>query len=129
MYYYQYSNEELKRLHGFAKSFEDERKKVYVLFNNLAMFDDALRFRRYIECGEFPALTAKVGIESLREVMKGIKFPATKSVVLKVVAWKLVELEDGKQVRIDQFLKDIPSKAYKSIDEVLREVKFPNLFL
>jgi len=124
MYYYQYSNEELKRLHGFAKSFEHEEKEVYVLFNNLAMFDDALRFRQYIECGEFPSLTKKVGIESVREVIEGIRFPTTKSAIFKVVGWKLVELEDGKQVRVDQLLKHMPSKAYKSVDEVLQEAKF-----
>jgi len=124
MYYYQYSNEELKRLCGFAKSFEDEGKEVYVLFNNLTMFDDALRFRRYIECSEFPSLTKAIGIESAREVLEGIKFPATKSTIFKVAGWKLVELEDGKQVRVDQLLKDTLSKTYKSIDEVLQKVRF-----
>jgi len=124
MYYYQYSNEELKRLHEFAKTFKDKGKETYVLFNNLTMFDDALRFKRYIECGEFSGLTKGIGVESAMEVMKGFKFPATKSVIFKVVGWKLVELGDGKQVRVDQLLKDMPSKAYKSIDEVLQEVKF-----
>ena len=124
MYYYQYSNEELKTLYGFAKSFEDKGKEVYVLFNNLTMFDDALRFRRYIECREFPSLTEKVGIESLKEVVERIRFPATKSAISKAVGWKLVELEDGRQVRVDQLLKNMPSKTYKNTDEVLREVKF-----
>lgn len=123
MYYYQYSNEELERLHGFAKSFEDKGKEVYVLFNNLTMFDDALRFRQYIECGEFSSLTEKAGIESIREVLGGIRFPVTKSVIFKAVGWKLAELEDGKQVRVDLILKDIPSKTYKSIDEVVKEVR------
>ena len=125
MYYYQYSNEELKKLHGFAKPSEDEGKEVYVLFNNLTMFDDALRFRRYTECGELPRLTRNVGIESARKVVERIKFPTTKSAILRIVGWKLIELEDSKQVRVEQLLKEIPSKTYKSINEVLQEMKFP----
>jgi len=125
MYYYQYSDEELKRLYGFARSFEDEGKGVYVLFNNLTMFDDASRFKRYVECCKFPSLTEKVGIESVREVIAGIKFPVTKSTVFKVAGWKLVQLEDGRQIRVDQLLKDMPLRTYKSIDEVLQEVRFP----
>jgi len=124
MYYYQYSNEELKKLHDFSKSFEDKGKEVYVLFNNLTMFDDALRFKQYIESGEFPSLTEKVGIQSIREVIKGIKFPVTKSIIFKTVGWKLVEMEDDKQVRVDQLLKDMPLKTYKTVDEVLRELNF-----
>jgi len=124
MYYYQYSNEELKRLHEFGKTFEDEGKEVYVLFNNLTMFDDALRFKGYIERGEFSSLTEKVGIESVREMIERVKFPATKSTIFKVTGWKLAELENGKQVRVDQLLKNIPSKKYKSTDDVLREVNF-----
>lgn len=124
MYYYQYSNEELERLREFSKSFEDKGKEVYVLFNNLTMFDDALRFKQYIERGEFPSLTEKVGIESVREVIKGIKFPATKSTIFKAVGWRLIEMEDNKQVRVDQLLKEMPLKTYKAVDEVLQELKF-----
>lgn len=123
MYYYQYSNEELKSLHGFVKPFEDDGKEVYVLFNNLTMFKDALRFKRYIECGEFPSLTKAIGIESAREVMGGIKFPTTKSVISEVVGWKLIELRDGKQVKVDQLLRDAPSKTYNNINEVLQELR------
>jgi len=110
-------------LHGFAKSFEDKAKEVYVLFNNLTMFDDALRFRRYIECGSFPSLTKAMGIESAREVMQVIRFPATRSAILKVVGWKLIELGNDRQVKVDQLLRETPSKVYNNIDEVLQELK------
>jgi uncharacterized protein YecE (DUF72 family) len=124
MYDYQYSNKELQKLYEIAKSFEDKGKEVYVLFNNLAMFDDALRFRRYIKCGKLPSLTKAIGIESVKEVIEGIKFPTTKTSIFKAVGWKLVESEDGKQVRIDELLKDMPLKTYNSVDEVLQEVRF-----
>ena len=66
LYYYQYTDEELRRLGEIAKNFEAEGKMVYVLFNNLAMFEDGLRFMQYLKSGEFPKITGTVGLESVR---------------------------------------------------------------
>jgi len=60
----------------------------------------------------------------MREVLEGIKFPATRNIIFKALGWKLVELEDGKQVKVEQLLKDIPPKTYDNADEVMQEVKF-----
>jgi len=42
---------------------------------------------------------------------------------LTKLGWRLVEMEEGRQVRLNELLKDIPSKTYGSVEEVLREVK------
>lgn len=123
MYYYQYADEELKRLRKFVKPLEAKGKEVYVLFNNLVMFDDALRFTGYLKTKSFPRITGVVGLESVRRVMEGSRYPATKSVLLKKLGWRLVEVEEGKQVRLNGLLKDIPSKSYGNVEEALREVK------
>jgi len=57
MYYYQYTDGELKKLHQLVEPLEAEGKQIYVLFNNLSMFDDALRFMRYLKTNRFPSLT------------------------------------------------------------------------
>jgi len=124
MYYYQFSDAELKRLHELLEPLEAGGKQVYVLFNNLSMFDDALRFMRYLETSSFPSLTGAVGLESVKSVMERTRYPATKSVLLKKLGWKLVEMEEGKQVRLNELLKDVPSRAYGSVEEVLREIKW-----
>jgi len=123
MYYYQYTDEELRRLNDFVKPLEDEGKQVYVLFNNLAMLDDALRFMRYLETKSFPSLTEAVGLECVKKVMERTRYPAAKSVLLKKLGWRLVQVEEGKQMRLNELLKGIPSKAYGSVEEVLREIK------
>jgi uncharacterized protein YecE (DUF72 family) len=123
MYYYQYTDKELKKLHEFVKPLEAKGKEVYVLFNNLSMFDDAVRFICYIETETFPSVTGAVGFESVKRVMERTIYPATKSVLLKKLGWRLVEVEEGKHVRLNELLKDLPSKAYKSVEEVLKEVK------
>jgi len=56
-------------------------------------------------------------------MMERTRYPATKSVLLTKLGWRLVEVEEGRQVRLNELLKDIPSKAYGSVEEVLREVK------
>jgi uncharacterized protein YecE (DUF72 family) len=123
LYYYQYTDDELKRLHELVKPLEAEGKEVYILFNNLSMFDDGIRFMRFIETGRFPSLTGAVGLESVKSVIKKTRYPTTKSLLSKRLGWRLVELEEGKQTRLDELLKDLPSKSYESMEEVLRELR------
>jgi len=123
MYYYQYTDLELVKLHKLIEPFESEGKEVYVFFNNLSMFEDGLRFTAYLKKGEFPSLTGVVGLESVRKVMERTRFPMVKSELLKRLGWRIVELEDGRQVRLEDLLKDIPSQKYESAEEALREIK------
>jgi len=123
LYYYQFTDDELKKLHALVEPFETERRGVYVLFNNLAMFDDGLRFKRYLETGEFPSLTGAVGTESVRRVVERTRYPVEKSTLLKRLGWRLVEIEEGKQVRLSELLKEMPSKSYKDVQEVLRGIR------
>jgi len=123
LYYYQFTDDELKQLHRLVEPFEAEGKEVYVLFNNLAMFDDGLRFKRYIETGKFPSLTGTVGIESVKSVIEKIRYPVEKSTLLKRLGWRLVEIEESRQIRLGELLKEIPSKTYKDVQEVLQVTK------
>jgi uncharacterized protein YecE (DUF72 family) len=123
MYYYQYSDAEFKRLHKLIEPLEAEGKQIYLLFNNLSMFDDALRFMHYLETKSFPSLTGAVGLDSVKNVMEKTRYPATKSLLLKKLGWRLVEVEKGKQVRLSELLRGISSKTYGSVEEVLQEIK------
>ncbi|MEM1564424.1 MAG: DUF72 domain-containing protein [Candidatus Bathyarchaeia archaeon] len=123
LYYYQYTDEELLWLGETAKKFEAKGKTVYLLFNNLAMFEDGLRFMQYLSTGKFPKITGSVGLESIKSVIEKTRYPAAKSMLVKKVGWRLVEIEEGKQVRLEELLAELPSKTYKSVDEVLKELK------
>jgi uncharacterized protein YecE (DUF72 family) len=122
LYYYQYTDDELKQLRRLVQPFEHDEKEVYVLFNNLAMFEDGLRFKSYIETGKFPSLTGTVGIESVKSVIGKTCYPVEKSTLLKRLGWRLVEIEEGKQIRFSELLKEMPSKTYKDSQEVLRGI-------
>ncbi|MEM3640642.1 MAG: DUF72 domain-containing protein [Candidatus Bathyarchaeia archaeon] len=123
LYYYQYSDEELRKLRELVKPFEDEGKMVYVLFNNLSMFEDGLRFMEYLTKGKFPKITGSVGLESVKSVAAKTRYPAPKSMLIKKVGWRLVEIEEDKQVRLAELLAELPSKTFKSAEELLNELK------
>jgi len=123
IYYYQYTDEELKKLHNLIKPLNTEAREVYILFNNLTMLNDSLRFKHYLKTNSFPSLTGAVGLESVKRIIEKTRYPTIKSLLLKRVGWKLVEIEENKQIRLDEFLKNIPSKEYKNAEEVLREIR------
>jgi uncharacterized protein YecE (DUF72 family) len=122
-YYYQYSDQELKKLHRIMRSFEKEGKAVYALFNNLSMFDDALRLEHFLEKKWFPRVTGKVGLESVSVVTRKIHYPVTKAVLLRRLGWKLVDLKEGKQARLGEILKDVPQETFVNPADITKAVK------
>jgi uncharacterized protein YecE (DUF72 family) len=123
MYYYQYSDEELKRLHRIIRRFEEEGKVVYVLFNNLSMFNDALRFGHFLEKKWFPRVTGDVGLEFVRVLTGKIHYPVTKAVLLRRLGWKLVDLEEGKQARLGEILKNVPQETFENPADITKAAK------
>jgi uncharacterized protein YecE (DUF72 family) len=122
-YYYQYTDGELRRLGEIARFYEGKCQTVYVLFNNLSMYEDGLRFTQYLSRGEFPKITGSVGLESVKSVIEKTRYPAPKSILIRKVGWRLVEIEEGKQVRLAELLAELPSKTYKNPGEILNELR------
>lgn len=123
MYYYQYSDAELRKLKALIASYEKKCKDVYLLFNNLSMFEDALRFIKYLAEGTFPKITAATGLASIREVIEKTRYPATKSMLIKRLGWRLVEVEHGKQIRLEALLTGLPSKTYENVEKLIDDAK------
>ena len=120
MYYYQYSDGEMVELFAKLKDLEED---VYVLFNNLAMWDDAQRFQHYIRKGSFPRLTKAVGLDSALEVLQKTRYPVSKAILTRKVGWRLIEWREGEQIPLAIFLKKIPNKSYSKAEEVIEEIK------
>ncbi len=115
MYYWQFTDEELKKLADVVKKYS-AKKDVYVFFNNLSMFEDARRFDEYLRTGTFP----KVG--TLEEVVRRTKYPTTKSMLMRRIGWKIA-MVGKEQVRIGDFIAKLPSKKYETAEEVLKELE------
>jgi hypothetical protein len=123
MYYYQYSDLELRRLKDLVSVYEAGGKEVYVLFNNLSMFEDSVRFTKYLSNGTFPRITSSTGLASIEEVVAKTRYPVSKSVLMKKVGWRLVDAEEGKQAGLSTFLERLPNKIYKNTEELLDSIK------
>ncbi|RJX16345.1 DUF72 domain-containing protein [Candidatus Bathyarchaeota archaeon] len=122
LYYYQYSDEELKKLLKLLKKV-DGKRKIYVLFNNLAMYTDALRFKNLVEKGKIPSLTGCYGLESFKKIVEKTKFPSSKPMLAKIHGWKLFDLKPGKQLSLNNVFEKISSKTFNSLEELLDEAK------
>lgn len=123
LYYYQYSDEELGKLWEFIKPLHEAGKEVYLLFNNLSMFEDGVRFMHYIRSGAFPRVTGHAGLDSIRKVVEKTSYPVQKSMLIRKLGWRLVEIEEGKQIKLMELLEKLPSKSFKSPDELVEEIK------
>lgn len=123
MYYYQYSDLELRRLKELVSLHGVEGKEVYVLFNNLSMFEDAVRFTKYLSNETFTRITSSTGLASIEEVVSKTRYPVSKRVLIRKLGWKLVDAEEGKQARLSTFLVDLPNKVYKNAEGLLDNIK------
>jgi len=123
MYYYQHTDTELRKLMELITPYEKGGREVYILFNNLSMFEDAIRFKEYLSKGAFPKITKSTGLDSIKEVIERTRYPVSKSMLTKKVGWRLVEVEKGKQVRIRILLTDLPSKTYRNAEELLKDIE------
>jgi len=122
-YYYQYTDEELKRLHTLTAEFERDDTGVYVLFNNLAMLEDAERFTYYLETGSFQKFINTVGLDSVRRILQKTRYLSTKNVLSQRLGWKLVQLKPDHLTRLDELISKLPSKPYRSLGDVMKEIE------
>jgi len=122
MYYYQYSNEELAKLKELVSSFEKKVKDVYVLFNNLSMLEDATRFSEYLSQGAFPKISSLTGADAIQNFIEKTKYPTTKSMLTRKIGWRIIETEQGKQIRLEAIFQKLPSKTYKNVDQLFKDL-------
>jgi uncharacterized protein YecE (DUF72 family) len=125
LYYYQYDDEELKRLAEITQKFEKKTHIVYVLFNNLAMFDDAARLTRYLSTGAFPRSGETPGLKPIEDIIRKTRFPASKNELIRRVGWRLADLNGHKQVRLENLLTCLPSHTYRTAEELIQNIKRP----
>ena len=101
----------------------DGKRKIYVLFNNLAMYTDALRFKNLVEKGKIPSLTGCYGLESFKKIVEKTKFPSSKSMLAKIHGWKLFDLKPGKQLSLNNVFEKISSKTLIALKSCLMKLK------
>jgi len=87
------------------------------------VFEDGMRFMKYLLKGTFPKITSSTGLASIKEIVEKTRYPVSKGMLIKRFGWRLVEIEEGKQARLSTFLENLPSKSYKNVDDLLKDLK------
>ncbi len=118
MYVYKYADEDLRRLKLTVEKLKGE---VYILFNNYAMYEDAKRFKTYLEKGVLPQTAW--GFKAVLTLIKDLEYPLTKEELLERRGnwrffWSPTEYK-----RLRDVLLGIPDKTYHSAEEVVEKVK------
>jgi len=118
---YQLTDEDLKEIRERAE--RRKSKKVYLSFHGIAMYLDAARMEKFLKRGELPPVTSKFGIDSLEEVLRGARFPATKQELIKMHGWKLIDIDPKTRVPASVILKQLRKDKYTSLEELIMELR------
>ena len=118
---YQFTDEDLIKIKERAE--RRGSKRVYLSFHGIRMYLDAARLERFIKKGELPRVTKSYGIDSLAEILIDAKFPATKEELVRRHGWKLIDIDEKTRVPASVILKQLRRKNYRSLEELLRELR------
>jgi hypothetical protein len=80
-------------------------------------------FVEYLSNGAFPRITVSTGLASIKEVAERTRYPISKSLLIKKLGWRLVEVKEGKQVKLETFLADLPSKTLRNVEELIDDIQ------
>jgi hypothetical protein len=86
------------------------------------MFEDGIRFMQYLSKGVFPRITVSTGLSSIKEIVQKMRYPISKGMFIKRLGWRLVEVERGKQIRLETLLSSVPSKTYENVEKLVDDV-------
>jgi len=119
-YKYQYRDDELLKL------FEEIKKigcqESFVMFNNLSMREDAIRFKGLVKDGFVPDLEGKSLEDRLKIILKGIRFPTKAGDLSKKRGYLLIRV-NNKTFTFAEVIKIVSLKEFNSFDELLNLIK------
>ena len=117
-------DDEVKEVAEKAKKYARDRLVMF-MGHGIRMYTDALRVKAYLERGVLLNIYPKPGIEAIRAaLLEKPRFPATKKQLIKTHGWKVVDIAEGRRIRLSNLLKSIPDKVYYSIDDILTKIIF-----
>ncbi len=119
---YQFTDEELIEID--QKILKAESRVVIVTFHGIRMSNDASRFKKHKETGEFVPVTDYTGVDSARAVLKeDARFPTTRAELLEHQGWKVIDLTADRRVHLSELLGKLPEKTYNGVQEVVKELE------
>lgn len=119
-YRYQYRDEDLLKLLEEIKMIGCQES--FVMFNNLSMREDAMRFKGLVKDGFLPALEGKSLEDRLKIILKGIRFPIKAKELSDKRGYLLLRV-DSKTFTLAEVVRMMNSEEFNSFDELLNRMK------
>jgi len=119
-YRYQYNDDELIKLLEEVKNIGCQES--FVMFNNLSMREDAIRFKGLVKYGSIPTLEGKSLEDRLRIIIKGIRFPIKARELSDKRGYLLIRF-NKKTFTLAEVIKIIDLKEFNSFYELLNVIK------
>ncbi len=114
---YQFTDEELEEIDH--KVLLNKAKTVALSYHGLKMNTDSIRFVHYKKTGKFPSITGLTGVASAKAVLaEDIRFPISKQSLVEDQGWKVFDTSANKRIRLAEWIRNIPNKTYRKIDEL-----------
>jgi len=117
---YTYTNNQLMHLSALLKQYEERAGRVYVLFNNYAMYRDAERFQALNREGELPP--SPFGPRSVWWTLRTFEdWPTTKEQLLRRCGRWRCWVEPNRGVMLSTILQEFREKTYGGLEDVVEE--------
>ena len=119
---YSYTNRQLEELQRRLKRFEGV-ERVYVFFNNYAMYRDAYRFQRLLDEGRLPP--TPFGSSSVSWALRAFDdWPANKDDLLsRCSRWRCWVTPD-RSVPLGEVLRHFEERVYKGLEDIEQESRY-----
>ncbi len=119
---YTYTNGQLLHLYKLLKGYERKTGRVYVLFNNYAMYRDAERLQALHREGELPP--TPFGPRSVWWTLRVLEeWPSTKEQLLSRCGRWRCWVEPDRSVELGTILQRFRDRTYTRLEEVLEEAE------
>jgi len=124
---YEFDDEELLGIEEAVRN--GGYKRAYLVFHSLRMYEDARRLKAHLETGLFPKSVRGVGVDALKETLLAVRFPSSKSELLRKVGWRSIDTKSGARIHVSKLIERIPDREYLSVDDVVKKVSLYCPFL
>jgi len=116
---WEFSDEELREIDTASRS--GSAGRMVFAFHGVRMYKDAARFLEFRSSGMLPPATRTRGQRALEEVLApDARFPTTRDALLRDHGWKVIALDDGRNVHASKVLSRLPIGPVGSLADLGR---------